>query len=314
MAHILVVGSLNMDLVVHMPAIPRPGETLLGGVFRTFPGGKGANQAVAAARLGAKVSMIGCVGADSFGQQLRQLIIDEGIDASGIITDPHTATGVALITVDRQGQNSIAIASGANFSLTAADVANAWKTLPPVDWLVMPQETPPETVSMAAMLAKQSGAGVILNPAPARELPAELVKQVDVFVPNQTEAEFYTGIAIASLDDARQAATLLMDLGMKSVILTLGAQGAMVIEQSDGQKTATHVPALAVTVQDTTAAGDAFVGALAAALGEGRSLMDAARFASAAAALSVTRAGAQPSLPTRQEVNDFLLSRAAQSE
>jgi len=306
MAHILEVGSLNMDLVVRMPAIPRPGETLLGGIFKTFPGGKGANQAVAAARLGGQVSMIGCVGADPFGEELRGQVGKEGIDTAHIKIDPQVATGVALITVDAQGNNSISVASGANFAFTAEDVKTAWPRLAPVDWVVMPLETPLDTITAAVTLAKRNGAKVILNPAPACELPAGLLTQIDVFVPNEHEAAFYTGITITDMKTARRAAVRLMEMGVGSAILTLGDRGALVIETAAGQQVEMVIPRLDVQVVDTTAAGDAFVGALAVALSEGRPLVEAAQFANAAAALSVTRAGAQPSLPYRQEVEEFI--------
>jgi ribokinase len=306
MAYIVIVGSLNMDLVVRMPAIPKPGETLLGGVFKTFPGGKGANQAVATARLGGRVSMIGCVGADAFGEELLGLAGKEGINTAHIKTDPQTASGVALITVDAQGRNSIAVASGANFSLTADDVEAAWGHVLPVDWVVMPLETPLASIITAVKMAKQSGARVILNPAPARDLPASLLAQIDVFVPNEHETAYYTGVAINELDDARKAAAHLLEMGIANAILTLGERGALVVESAGGKINETLIPRLEVPVVDTTAAGDAFVGALAVALSEGLALVEAARFANTAAALSVTRPGAQPSLPYRQEVEDFI--------
>ena len=311
MARIVVVGSFNMDLVVRLPAIPRPGETLLGGVFATYPGGKGSNQAVAAARLGGEVTMIGRVGADAFGDQLLSMARSEGIDTRFVGIDPHEATGVALIEVDAQGQNSIAVASGANFTLTAADVATAFAQLERVDLLVMPLETPIDTIVTAAELAHKVGARVVLNPAPAQHLSPELLKNVDVLIPNEHEAAFMTGIEIHSPQDARQAAAHLLQSGPGSVIVTMGSQGALIAQAAQSEIVYTQTPAFSVKAVDTTAAGDAFVGALAVALGEGRSLPDAARFASAAAAISVTRVGAQPSLPTRAEVEEFLRARSS---
>ena len=311
MAKIVVVGSFNMDLVVRLPVIPRPGETLLGGVFATFPGGKGSNQAVAAARLGGEVTMIGRVGADPFGDQMLSMAHSEGIDTRFVGIDSQAATGVALIQVDAQGQNSISVASGANFTLTAAEVVTAWEQLEQVDLLVMPLETPMETILMAAGLARKSGARVVLNPAPAQHLSPELLQYVDVLIPNEYEAAFMTGIEIHTQQDARLAAAHLLQSGPGSVIVTMGSQGALIAEPGQPEIAYSHAKAYSVKVVDTTAAGDAFVGALAVALGEGHSLLEAARFASAAAALSVTRIGAQPSLPTRAEVDEFLSTRSS---
>ena len=311
MAKIVVVGSFNMDLVVRMPVIPRPGETLLGGVFATFPGGKGANQAVAAARLGGEVTMIGRVGADAFGDQLLVIARAEGIDTRFVGIDPDAATGVALIQVDAQGQNSIAVASGANFTLTAGHVAAAFAQLERIDLVVMPLETPMDTIVTAAELARTVGARVLLNPAPAQHLAPELLKNIDVLIPNEHEAAFMAGIEIRSPRDARQAAAYLLRSGPGSVIVTLGSQGALIAETAQPEPTYTQIAAFSVRSVDTTAAGDGFVGALAVALGEGQALPAAARFASAAAAISVTRIGAQPSLPTRDEVEEFLRARSA---
>ena len=310
MAKIVVVGSYNMDLVVRMPAIPRPGETLLGGVFATFPGGKGSNQAVAAARLGGEVTMIGRVGSDAFGDQLRQMAREEGIDTTFVGVDQEAATGVALITVDAQGQNSISVASGANFTLKSEAVRNAFEQLTEIDLLVMPLETPMDTIVTAAELARQRGARVVLNPAPAQHLSAELLNYVDVLIPNEFEAAFISGIEIHSIQDAHQAAASLLQSGPGSVIITMGSQGALIAVLAEPEIVYTQTKAFPVQAVDTTAAGDAFVGALAVALGEGSSLIEAAHFASAAAAISVTRLGAQPSLPYRVEVDNFRKNRS----
>jgi ribokinase len=306
MPKILVVGSLNMDLVVQMPAIPRPGETLLGGKFATFPGGKGANQAVAAARLGAQVTMVGEVGGDAFGEQMLQIIRNEGIDTRFVGVDAHSATGVALITVDAQGQNTISIASGANFALTADDVRRAWEQIPDVDLLVMPLETPIETIHTAAQLAYQRQVPAILNPAPAQDLDESLLRLIYLIVPNEIETEFLTGQAIKNQDDARKAGVELLKRGVANVVLTLGESGALLVEGDSKNPIFELIPAFQVRAVDATAAGDAFVGALATALGEGLPLARAAHFANAVAALSVTRPGAQPSLPSRNEVDQFL--------
>lgn len=305
--HILVVGSLNMDLVVRMPQIPRPGETLLGGVFKTFPGGKGSNQAVAAARLGGKVTMIGCVGNDAFGREMLEMLTTEGIDNTYIRVHPDVATGVALIQVDDQGQNSIAVASGANFQLTREDVENAIQSVGDFDALVMPLETPMETIYTAAQMASQRGAKVLLNPAPAQVLGRSLLEFVDVLLPNEYEAALMTGLPpLSSKADTQKAARNLLALGAKNLIITMGSRGAVLFEKN----TESHISAFPVHVVDTTAAGDCFVGALAVALCEGKLLRAAAEFASAAAAISVTRDGAQPSLPRREEVTEFMKQRS----
>lgn len=304
--HVIVVGSLNMDLVVRIPQIPRPGETLLGGVFKTFPGGKGANQAVAAARLGAHVTMIGCVGGDAFGREMRDTLIADNIDTTHVLVHPESATGVALIQVDEKGQNSIAVASGANFQLTSADVESAMQAIEKFDVLVMPLETPLETIYTAAKIASQRGAKVLLNPAPAQMLKPDLLELVDVLLPNEHEVALMTGQpALHSAADLQTAAQKLLSLGVKNLMVTMGSQGAILF---DG-KTESNIPACKAQAVDTTAAGDCFVGALAVGLCEGKSLLAAAEFASAAAAISVTRDGAQPSLPRREEVLQFMSER-----
>jgi ribokinase len=306
--HIIVVGSLNMDLVVRMPNIPRPGETLLGGVFMTFPGGKGANQAVSAARLGGKVTMVGMVGADAFGAELKQILVREGIDATHTLVNPKEATGVALIEVDAQGNNSIAVASGANYALTILDVEQALNSIPEFDILVMPLETPIDVVTAAAKIARKRGARVILNPAPAQHLSTDLLENIDVIVPNEHETQSLTGIQLDNADDYQKAAVDLMSKGIKNVILTLGKQGAYILE-NETLEGAYFLPAYSVKTMDTTAAGDCFIGALAVGLSEKMSIRQATSFASAAAAISVTRMGAQPSMPYRNEVDQFILER-----
>jgi ribokinase len=304
---IVVVGSLNMDLVVRMPQIPHPGETLLGGVFKTFPGGKGANQAVAAARLGAHVTMIGCVGGDAFGQEMRDTLTAEGIDTTHVLVHAESATGVALIQVDSKGQNSIAVASGANFQLTSADVEKAMQSIGNFDVLVMPLETPLETIYTAAKIASSCGAKVLFNPAPAQVLNSDLLELVDVLLPNEYEVALMTGLPpLQSAADVRSAAEKLLSLGVKNLMVTMGSQGAMLF---DG-KMESQIPACPVQAVDSTAAGDCFVGALAVGLCEGKSLLSAAEFASAASAISVTRDGAQPSLPRREEVLQFMNERS----
>jgi ribokinase len=294
--HIVVVGSLNMDLVVRSPRHPQPGETLLGSEFHTFPGGKGANQAVAAARLGGQVKMIGRVGADAFGKSLIQTLANDGVD-TGQVKQIGAATGVALITVDAAGQNTIVVVPGANGELSPPDVLAAESAFEGASVVVMQLEVPLLTVIYAADLAHRHGARVILNPAPAQQLGSTLLKQVDVLIPNQPEAALLTGDALAG-----EAAQRLLASGVHSVVVTLGRDGVLIVEG----ETETHLAAHRVSVADTTAAGDAFVGAFAVALAEGRSTREAAAWGNAAGALAVTRSGAQPSLPTRAELEQFL--------
>lgn len=295
--HIIVVGSLNMDLVVRAPRHPQAGETILGSDFFTAPGGKGANQAVAAARLGARVKMIGRVGADSFGEALRQTLARDGVDTTFIRRDAEAATGVALITLNAAGQNTIVVASGANGRLTPEDVAAAGGEFRAASALLLQLECPLATVSYAAALARQYDVPVILNPAPAQPLPADLLANVDYLIPNQTELALLTGLSAG-----HTAAQQLLAGGARAVIVTLGEEGALVVEGAQ----ATHLPGHQVPVVDTTAAGDAFVAAFAVALTEGCSTVEAAAWGNAAGALAVTRAGAQPSLPSRAELERFL--------
>ena len=295
--HIVVVGSLNMDLVVRSPRHPQPGETLLGAEFRTFPGGKGANQAVAAARLGGHVKLIGRVGADAFGDALLETCTRDGVDTRHVERLEDAPTGVALITVDDAGQNTIVVVPGANGKLSPPDLLAAAPAFEGASVVVMQLEVPLLTVIYAADLARRHGARVVLNPAPAQPLSATGLEQVDVLIPNQSEAALLTGCASAS-----DAARRLMASGVCSVIVTMGEGGVLIAEG----ETATHLPAHRVSVVDTTAAGDAFVGAFAVALAEGRTVREAAAWGNAAGALAVTRAGAQPSLPTRVELERFL--------
>jgi ribokinase len=299
-ARVAVAGSLNMDLIARAPRIPQPGETILGSDFSTAPGGKGANQAVAAARLRAQVSMVGRVGRDAFAQNLLASLAAAGVDHRHVIQDAQTATGVALIMVDDGGQNSIVVAPGANARLSPADVEAARATIATADVLLLQLESPLEAVARAAELAHAHGVTVILNPAPACELPAELLAQVDVLVPNESETAILTGLPAGSQVEVQAAA--LLELGVGAALLTLGERGAL-LARPEGTE---HVPAFRVTPVDTTAAGDAFVGGFAAALAEGRSPVEAVRWGCAAGALATTKLGAQPSLPTHQEVEALL--------
>jgi len=295
--HIVVVGSLNMDLVVRAPRHPQPGETILGGDFRTFPGGKGANQAVAAARLGAAVQMIGRVGADAFGDALLQTLAQDGVDTRHVQRDQEAPTGVALITLNAAGQNAIVVAPEANARVTPQDVVAAAAAFAGAAVLLLQLECPLPAVAQAIELAKQHGAQVVLNPAPAQPLDAALLAQVDYLLPNQNELALLTG-----LDDLRPAVRRLQAVGVRRIVMTLGEEGVLVVE-GDSE---VHIPAHGVTVVDTTAAGDAFAGAFAVALLEGHATYQAAAWGNAAGALAVTRAGAQPSLPRRDELEKFL--------
>jgi ribokinase len=301
MVQVCVVGSLNMDLVVKTPRLPQVGETLTGAEFGTFPGGKGANQAVAAARLGAAVTMIGCVGADAFGMQQLSGLRREGIDVARVRTEPGAATGVAFITVDAAGQNMIVVAPGANMRLRPEDVVAAARVIAAARVVLLQLEVPMDAVVRAARLGREAGAIVCLDPAPAALLPDDLWPLIDVINPNETEARVLTGMPVGSLSEAERAAEALLQKGAGAAVIKLGERGSVYVSTTGRA----HVPALLVKALDTTAAGDAFAAALGVALGEGQALPDAVRFATHAAALKVTRMGAQ-SMPTRAEVEEAM--------
>ena len=298
MTRVCVVGSLNMDLVIKAPRLPARGETVTGGEFATFRGGKGANQAVAAARLGAHVAMVGCVGDDLFGRQLLDGLREEGIDVRGVRTDRGAPSGVALITVDPAGHNTIVVAPGANRRVTTADIEAAQGVLAESDVLLMQLEVPVDPVLHAARFAREQGRRVILDPAPAGPLPPELYEHVSLINPNEGEAQRLTGIPVDNDAGVRSAAEALLARGCSAVVIKLGEKGAFVASGTVREM----VEGIRVQAVDTTAAGDAFAGALAVALAEGRDTVAAARFANLVGALSVTRMGAQPSMPTRDEV------------
>ena len=295
---IIVIGSTNMDMVVKTSHIPTPGETVLSGSFFMNPGGKGANQAVSVARLGGDVAFVSKVGNDVFGKQSTQLFEEEGIDIAHLLSDDTLPSGVALITVDRSGENSIVVASGANAGLTPADLEDALDKIAGAGIVLMQLEIPMETVHFAAIYAVKHGVKVILNPAPANTLPPKLLSCIDIITPNQSEAAMLSGINVTDAATAAQAAVAIHNLGVKSVIITMGAMGCVIYDKGE----ITVVPAQKVEAVDTTAAGDVFCGALAVALAEGGTLFDAVNFASRAAAISVTRMGAQPSIPYRKEL------------
>jgi ribokinase len=294
---IVVFGSLNMDLVTRTPRLPQPGETLTGREFTTVPGGKGANQAVAAARLGVPVAMVGRVGGDRFGVSLRESLQAAGVNCEGVQVDESTSSGVAAIAIDDAGENHIIVVPGANGNVDVSDVAR----LPIAQVLMLQLEIP-----LAAVVAAAQGseAIVILDPAPAKDLPAELYASVDILTPNQKEAELLTGIAVTDGDSANAAAQVLRQRGVETVIVKMGGLGAWCATEVD----AFFVPAFAVEAIDTVAAGDAFNGGLAAALAEGLGLREACRWAAAAAAIAVTRRGAQAAMPGRSEVLALLES------
>jgi ribokinase len=289
-------------MIIKLDRIPKPGETILGGEFVTAAGGKGANQAVGAARAGGKVTFIARVGQDMFGERAIAGFIQDGINVDYVTKDKSSPSGVALIFVAKDGENSIAVASGANGRLSPGDVKAAKRVFADASVLVMQLETPLETVQAAAELACAQGLRVILNPAPARPLPDALLRRVSILTPNESEAELLSGIKVEDEAALAKAADVLLAKGVQTVILTLGARGAFVATPGCKQL----IPGFKVKPVDTTAAGDIFNGALAVALAEGKPLREAVRFANAAAALSVTRMGAQPSAPTRREIERFL--------
>jgi len=290
-----------MDLVTRAPRLPKGGETLIGQSFATVSGGKGANQAVAAARLGAEVSMIGCVGNDAYGEALRGALLAERIDCQAVST-VDGSSGVALIVVDDSSQNSIVIVPGANGALTAEAIGRFDSVIQAADVLICQLEVPDTSVGHALKRGRELGKTVILNPAPvSRPLPSDWYASIDYLIPNESEASALSGLSVDSLETAQAAATCLIALGAGKVIITLGAQGSL---YADGQRFE-HFPAPAVKAVDTTAAGDTFVGGFAAALAAGKDEAQAIRFGQVAAALSVTRAGAQPSIPVLSEVQAF---------
>lgn len=302
---IVVVGSINMDLVVHAPYHPQPGETILGSDFQTYPGGKGANQAVAAARLGGRVLMVGRVGNDAFGDSMLANLRKDGIDTRYVQRTEGVASGVALITVSDSGQNNIVVVPGSNARLSPKDIQDAEPALREASVILLQLEIPIETVTEAIHLAKKHGVTVVLNPAPAHVLSQTILSQVDTLVPNENELLQLTG----ETNIQRAIETLTM-VGVKRLIVTLGSEGVLVADDA-GQ---THLLPHHVKVVDTTAAGDAFVGAFAVALTEGKNTRIAAEWGNAAGALAVTGAGAQPSLPTRAMFDTFLALNPAREE
>lgn len=310
MKRILIAGSSNTDMIIRLPRLPHPGETLLGGEFSTAGGGKGANQALAAARAGGEVVFIGCLGKDALGDQALAALHADGIDTRACRRDAGAPSGVAQILVADDGENCIAVAPGANALLSPEDIAGA-DTLFRVAALVLLQlETPLETVRAALEAGRRHGCYTVLNPAPACDLPPDLYPLIDLMTPNETEASYLTGIGATDDSGAERAATALHEKGVREVIITRGRAGVTLSRQAaSGSITAGHIPAFTVNAVDTTAAGDVFNGALGTALAGGESLADAIPFAQAASAIAVQSLGAQSSIPQRKAITDFLALR-----
>jgi ribokinase len=298
MTKITIIGSSNTDMVIKSGHLPAPGETVLGGDFFMNPGGKGANQAVAAARLGGEVHFVCKVGKDVFGETALQQFKQDGINTQFVTQDPLAPSGIALINVDAKGENCITVASGANNCLSKGDIDAASEIFEAGDFVLTQLETPLETVVYAAKIAAKKGLKVVLNPAPAVELPAELFPHLYAITPNETEAQLLTGIPVNDLVSAEKAANILLHKGVQHVIITLGAEGALYKTAYETE----HIPVAKVEAKDTTAAGDCFNGALVVGLSEGMSWTEAITFACKAASISVTRLGAQASMPRLEEL------------
>ena len=305
MGKIVVIGSSNTDLVIKTSRIPRPGETVIGGEFMINAGGKGANQAVAAARLGAQVVFVAKTGDDQFGHSAIEHYQRDGILIDHIGRDNSSASGVALIAVDGAGENSIVVAPGANASLSKEDIDRAEAEIKEADYVLIQLEISLDVVVYAIEKAHAAGVKVVLNPAPAAQLPAEVLAKLWLVTPNCTEASLLSGVEVTDRKSALEAAKVIAGSGVANVIVTMGGDGALLLT-SEGDCV---VPAFRVKAVDTTAAGDIFNGALVTALVEGKNLQEAVRFASAASAIAVTRMGAQTSAPTRAEVDEFLVTR-----
>ncbi|QIM69677.1 ribokinase [Basfia succiniciproducens] len=302
MKKLTVLGSINADHVISVPHFVKPGETLTGSNYHIAYGGKGANQAVAAARLGADVDFIACIGDDDIGKAMKAAFERDGIHTHTISTIPHQTTGIAMIQVAESGENSIVISAGANAHLTEELLAQHQESIAHADCLLMQLETPISAVEKAAVFAKQNGTKVVLNPAPAQPLSDHLLAHIDMITPNETEAEILTGVQVTDEQSAAEAAQVFHHKGIETVLITLGSKG--VFFSSRGVQRI--IPGFRVKAVDTTAAGDTFNGALITALLEDKSMEEAIRFAHGAAAISVTRKGAQPSIPSREETLAFL--------
>lgn len=297
-AHIVVIGSSNTDMTIKTSHLPRPGETVLGGDFFMLQGGKGANQAVAVARMGGRTSFICKVGTDPFGEASLASYANEGINTAYAVRTAEAPSGIALITVDGAAENCIVVAPGANALLSEEDIAAAEELIANASLVLMQMEIPLRTIEFATRLAAKHGVKVVLNPAPAVPIPNALYPMLHLITPNRTEAESLTGVRVTNLEQAQRAADILTEKGVERVVITLGAEGALIKEGNRYE----HIAASRVQAIDTTAAGDTFNGALCVALVEGQSLAKAVRFASKASAIAVTRMGAQASIPHRDEL------------
>ncbi|AOM41825.1 ribokinase [Xenorhabdus hominickii] len=306
MAKLVVMGSINADHILNLEHFPHPGETVVGKQYQVAFGGKGANQAVAAGRCGADITFIACIGQDDIGERIRQQLAKDKINTSSIEIIEGATTGVALIFVNQQGENVIGISAGANEALTSEYFLRHEQVVKDADALLLQLETPLDTVLLAAETAKKHGTKVILNPAPAQKISDQLLSQVDIITPNETEAEYLTGISVTDDIGAKKAAQVLHNKGIKTVIITLGSRGVWLSEQAQSGK---MVLGFKVKAIDTIAAGDTFNGALVTGLLEGKEMLSAIRFAHAAAAIAVTRQGAQPSVPWRSEIDAFLVEQ-----
>jgi len=301
---ITVVGSSNTDLVAKVPKLPAPGETVMGSEFIIAPGGKGANQAVAIARIGGDVTFVAKLGMDDYGEQALKNFKKDGINTNFVFREPDVSSGVALIFVDKTGENMLVPIPGANGKLSPDDIDKARSAIENTDILVLQLEVPLDAVERAVAIAYESNVPIVLNPAPGKKLDTNLIEKVSYLTPNETEAEILTDIKVTDDTTAQKAGKKLLDIGSKTVIITMGKRGAMLITQ-DGSEL---VPAFVVESVDATAAGDAFNGGLAYAIASGKDLREAIKFGNAVGALTVTKMGAQPSMPTRDELNKFLNS------
>jgi len=298
MSRIVVIGSINMDLVSSVESMPKVGQTVLGKGFKQVPGGKGANQAVAISRLGGDVAMVGKVGDDAFGTELLECLVKDKIDVQGVASESGISTGIAIITVDENGDNCIVVNSGANFKVTSDYIDSNMESIKDSSIVVMQLEIPDDAVRHALALAKSLGKYTILNPAPAKELDEETIRNVDLLVPNETELEIISGMKIESLEDAVAAAEKLISMGVREIIVTLGENGSLHVKEGYSKR----YEAKKVTAVDTTAAGDSFIGGIAAALSKGKGMEEAIELATSAAAVTVTREGAQSSIPYIHEI------------
>ena len=302
MGIVSVVGSFVYDLVAKAPRRPKTGETLIGESFGMFLGGKGANQAIASSRSGASVHMIGRLGNDLFGNQFLEKFSNEGISTDFVVIDDVNGTGVGMPLIDATGDNSIVLIPQANMALSVDDVNNAFEPIASSDVLILQLEVPIDASQRAAEIAKENNTMVLLNPAPAREIPDSFLRLVDVLIPNETETEILSGLKTTTDDQAIEAVRTLTSKGISTVILTLGHRGALLLTD----KIEKRVPGFAIETVDTTAAGDAFCGALATSLAQGSTIEDAVWIANAAGALAVTKLGAEPSLPKKADLDQFL--------